>query len=338
MKSSALIAAIILLCGACSASEKGAEAAKSSEIAAVSERPAFSTDSAYAFVKKMVDFGPRVPNTQAHREAGDWMAAKLREYGWEVTEQNAALMAFDGTRLDARNIFAQLNPEKDRRLLLLTHWDSRPWADQDPDPSKRHLPVPAANDGASGVGILLEMARQLSLSRSDAAVDILMVDAEDWGDYGIEDSWALGTQYFVKNPPVAGYRPQEAILLDMVGAPGANFGFEYFSYQSNPKLLEKVWSTAYRLGFTNNFHMGFGGAVTDDHDILIKASIPSIDIIDYRGHSDYQGGFEPMWHTTGDNMDNISPETLGAVGTTLLQVIAERENPPKELSFNGGLE
>lgn len=282
------------------------------------EASAFDADSAYAFVAAMMDFGPRVPNTEAHARTGDWLAGKLRGYGWEVTEQKAIIPAFDGTQLRARNIFAQINPDLPDRTLLLAHWDSRPWADEDPDPAKRALPVPGANDGASGVGVILEIARQLQ--GSGAAVDVLFVDAEDWGSHDDEDSWALGTRHFAQNPPVEGYRPARAILLDMVGSPDATFGHEYFSMQANPALVEKLWSTAAALGHGNFFRPQFGGAVTDDHVELIKQGIPAVDIIDYRLSPDYQG-FDPAWHTTADDLDGISPRTLRAVGETVLTLI-----------------
>lgn len=282
----------------------------------------FDADSAFFNIKNLMEFGPRVPNTEAHRRSGDWLVGKMKDYGWQVTEQKADIKAFDGTVLHARNIFSQLNPENKERLLLLAHWDCRPWTDADPDPARRSEAVAGANDGASGIGVLLEIARQLSLMNTKAGVDILFVDAEDWGSHDDEDSWALGTRYFAQNPPVEGYAPSGAILLDMVGSPDATFGQEYFSSHSNPALLQKVWNHASKLGYGNYFHNGFGGAVTDDHVELIKQGIPAIDIIDYRYSSDYQG-FDPVWHTTADTIDNISPETLKAVGTTLMSVITE---------------
>lgn len=312
----------LLLLISCSAGRNvgGSDSAEADAPETATTAPAFDADSAYAFVERIVAFGPRVPNTEAHRLSGDALTAQLRSYDWDVIEQKATLTAFDGTPLKARNIFARINPEKPNRLLLMAHWDSRPWADADPDPAKQSLPVLGANDGASGLGVLLEIARQLSLQKSGAAVDILFTDAEDWGSHDDDDSWALGTRYFAQNPPVAGYRPSQAILLDMVGSPNASFGYEYFSRQSNPALLEKVWSAALSLGHGKYFHTGFGGAITDDHIELIKAGIPSIDIIDYRQENGYEG-FDPVWHTSRDDMQNISRETLGAVGQTLMKVL-----------------
>lgn len=279
----------------------------------------FDADSAYMYVARQVAFGPRVPNTEAHRMAGDWLVSELKRHGLKVTEQKADLKAFDGTILKSRNIFGQLNPDAKSRILLLAHWDCRPWADQDPDPEKRGEPVDGANDGASGVAVLLEIARQLSLQPDNKGVDILFVDAEDWGTEGDEDSWALGTQYFVENPPVKGYAPVEAILLDMVGGEGAIFCREYFSERSNPRLAEKIWSDAKNLGYGEIFQNRMGSAVMDDHVQLIKGGIPAIDIIEYHPGS----GFNPRWHTTSDNLEGISKTTLKAVGQTILTYLRQ---------------
>lgn len=276
----------------------------------------FDSDSAYSYVARQVAFGPRVPNTEVHRNTGDWLAAELRRHGAEVTEQKMTLKAFDGTNLNARNIFGQYNPSAKERILLLAHWDSRPWADRDPDASKRFQPVDGANDGASGVGILLEIARQLSIKPVNKGVDILFVDAEDWGTDGDEDSWALGARYFAENLPVEVYSPQGAILLDMVGGEGAVFCREYYSECSAPRIAEEIWQTAASLGYGNIFLNRMGSAILDDHVQLIKAGIPSIDIIEY--HPEDETGFNDRWHTSSDNMDGISKKTLNAVGQTVM--------------------
>ena len=279
----------------------------------------FDADSAYTYLAKQVAFGPRVPNSQEHQQTGDWLSAELRRHGAKVIEQTAQLKAFDGTILNSRNIFGQINPNAKERVLLLAHWDCRPWADKDPDPSKRNQPVDGANDGASGVAVLLEIARQLSLNPVNKGVDILFVDAEDWGTDGDDESWALGTKYFVENPPLKGYSPEYAILLDMVGGEGATFCREYFSERSAPQISEEIWRTAHQLGYEKVFLNRMGSAVMDDHIQLIKAGIPSIDIIEY--HPDGDTGFNSRWHTASDNLDGISKNTLNAVGSTLLQFI-----------------
>lgn len=281
--------------------------------------PDFNPDSAYNFVKKQVDFGPRVPNSEAHRRAGDWLVSTLRASGGEVTEQTMTLTAFDGTPLESRNIFASFNPDAEKRLLLLAHWDCRPWADEDENPALRRLPVDGANDGASGVGVLLELARLMGRNPlpEGKGVDILLVDAEDWGTDNNEESWAMGTRYFVNNPVKDGYKPSEGILLDMVGSKDATFYKEYFSETASPRLNAEIWSIASSLGFGNMFIPQIGSAVTDDHRPLIDAGIPTIDILDYRNGK----GFDPVWHTASDNMDNISSETLGSVGKVLTHYI-----------------
>lgn len=274
----------------------------------------FDADSAYSYVKKQVEFGPRVPNSDAHRLAGDWMVAELKRHGASVVEQRADIKAFDGTILHARNIFGQYNPEETDRTLLLAHYDCRPWADEDPDPAKHKTPVDGANDGASGVGVLLEIARQISIDNPGKGIDILFVDAEDWGSEGNDDSWALGARHFVKNPVIKGYRPSRVIVADMVGGRGASFPVEYFSQQSAPDLVNEIWSAARSAGYGQLFPMQLGGAVTDDHVEFIKEGIPAVDIIEY--HT--QQGFNPNWHTSSDNLANIDKNTLGAVGTTIM--------------------
>lgn len=281
-----------------------------------SELGNFNADSAYLYLAKQVAFGPRVPNTESHRLTGDWLISELKRHGANVIEQKADIKTFDGTILNARNILGQINPGSKERILLLAHWDCRPWADQDPDPQKRNLPVDGANDGASGVAILLELARQLALNPVNIGVDILFVDAEDWGEEGDDESWALGTKYFVENPPIKGFSPRGAILLDMVGGEGATFCREYFSEHSAPRLADAIWQTAAQLGYGKMFLNRMGSAIMDDHVQLIKAGIPSIDIIEY--HPYEENGFNSRWHTTSDNLEGISKETLAAVGNTIL--------------------
>lgn len=276
----------------------------------------FDADSAYLYIEKQVSFGPRVPNSESHRLTGDWLNAELKRHGAQVIEQKADLKAFDGTVLKSRNIFGQFNPEKKERVLLLAHWDTRPWADKDPDPKNRSLAIDGANDGGSGVGVLLEVARQLSENKTDKGIDILFVDAEDWGTDGDEESWALGTRYFVENPILPGYHPNSAILLDMVGGKDAVFCREYFSERSAPEISQQLWDIAAKNGYGNIFLNRMGSAILDDHVQLIRGGIPAIDIIEY--HPEDETGFNPRWHTLGDTMDGISKETLKAVGITLM--------------------
>ncbi|MDE6522464.1 MAG: M28 family peptidase [Muribaculaceae bacterium] len=309
--SAAIIITLLLSCGA------GKRTPDPDENQSISSETAstidFSADSAYSYVARQVEFGPRVPGSEAHMRCGDWLTEKLKSFGAEVTEQTATLTTFDGTNIPMRNIFARINPNAEKRILLLAHWDSRPWADNDPDPKKHSTPVDGANDGASGVGVLLELARSIEKGASAPGVDILLCDAEDWGEEQNDDSWAMGARYFANNLPQKGYMPSAAILLDMVGAQDATFMREYFSQLANPSLADQIWSIAKRLGHEQMFVNKMGSAVNDDHVELIKAGIPTIDIIDYREGS----GFFSGWHTASDNMDCISKETLQAVGEIL---------------------
>ncbi len=314
----------LTILGACCLAGCAKTTSTGSDSTPVQEAPAqmsapFDADSAYSFIARQVEFGPRVPGTAAHTACGDWLEQKLRETGCEVIVQRVTLHAFDGTPLPARNIFARFNPQAADRTLLLAHWDTRPWADNDPDSANHSKPVPGANDGASGVGVLLEVARQLNLAGSDKGIDILFTDAEDYGSDGDEDSWALGTRYFAENPPVAGYAPKQAVLLDMVGGAGSIFTREYFSNQYAPALLDDLWASARATGNEQLFSNTPGGAITDDHLELLKVGIPTVDIIGFSP----DGGFLPTWHTLRDDMTNISRETLQAVGTTLMHWLSK---------------
>ena len=288
------------------------------------EAPTFDADSAYLYVKNQVDFGPRVPNTPAHVACGDYLIAQLERFGAKVYVQEARLSTYDGKMLNARNIIGAYKPESKKRIALFSHWDSRPWADNDPDTQKHYTPILGANDGASGVGILLEVARQLQQKETEVGIDIIFFDAEDYGthrDYKgqhQEEHWCLGSQYWARNPHVQGYNARYGILLDMVGGKDATFKYEYYSEMYAKDVNRKVWRIADRLGFGNYFKKQDGGGATDDHLFVNKiARIPTIDIITT---SDRYSFFE-HWHTVKDDMNAIDKATLQAVGQTLLQVI-----------------
>lgn len=317
----AMISACIVLvaCGNTSGNDSSEVSEESTPVPVA----AFSADSAYQLVKAQCEMGPRVPGTPAHSRCAAWLEQRLKACCDTVIVQQGTVTTFDGKNLTISNFVGSFNPSAERRLLLVAHWDCRPWADNDPDESKHGQPVMGANDAASGVAVLLELARALKLTRPEAGVDILLVDAEDWGeDGGDEDSWALGTQYWAAHPHVDGYRADAGILLDMVGARGAQFSMEIFSLQYASSVVQTVWDTARSLGYSQYFLNSHGGAVTDDHvTINRKAGIPCIDIIDMR--SDTDTGFFQYWHTTGDTLDKIDATTLGVVGRTLANVIAK---------------
>ena len=280
----------------------------------------FNADSAYNYVKQQCDMGPRVPGTPAHEQCAQWLTSQLRRWCDTVIVQQAPVVTFDGTALNCKNIVGTFNPAATDRVLLLAHWDCRPWADNDPDPSLRQQPVMGANDAASGTAVILELARLMAQQRPEVGVDLLLVDVEDWGENENEDSWALGTQHWANNPHVAGYRANCGILLDMVGTRGARFTQEYFSKQYAQGVIDMVWKTASQSGFGSYFINQDGGAITDDHVMVNRlAGIPTIDIIDMRLDSDT--GFFDGWHTTHDTLDQIDPATLRAVGQTLVNLI-----------------
>ena len=287
--------------------------------------PAFDADSAWVFVENQVKFGPRVPNSEAHVACGNYLTSELKRFGAQVYEQEATLTAYNGTQLKAKNIIGSYNPENSKRVLLFAHWDSRPYADHDKDPANHMKPIDGADDGASGVGVLLEMARQFSIKSPAIGIDIIFFDAEDYGtpefvkEYK-ENTWCLGAQFWAKNPHVKGYKADFGILLDMVGAKNASFFKEATSMRYAPQIVEEVWSTARDLGYGKFFINAEGGAITDDHQyVILGRNIPCIDIIYTDPESD--NGFGPHWHTQNDTMDNIDRETLKAVGQTVLQVV-----------------
>lgn len=293
--------------------------------------PAFCADSAYAFTQAQCDFGPRAMNTEAHDRCGSWIVNKFRQYGCVVTSLRADLKGYDGTVLKSQNIWARIHPERTERILLCAHWDSRPWADNDPDSANWHKPILAANDAASGVAVMLEIARLLQRDTTlRVGVDFVCFDAEDWGtpqwaeSEGGDNSWALGAQYFAANLPY-GFHVRYGILLDMVGGEGARFYKEGMSMQFAPEIVKKVWRAARKAGYGNFFPRQEGGMVTDDHIPLNQtAHIPTIDIIPFYPDC-AQSSFGPTWHTLNDNMEHISRNTLKAVGQTMIQVIYTEE-------------
>jgi hypothetical protein len=293
--------------------------------------PPFNADSAYGYAKGQVDFGPRVCNSVAHEKCADFLVKKLKEFCPDVIVQKGQVKAFNGTMLNVKNLIASYNHGTNNRIFLCSHWDSRPFADHDPDVKKHNTPIDGANDGASGVGILLEIARQLSISKPAIGVDIIFLDAEDYGppedqkrNEDTTDWWGLGSQFWAKTQHKANYFAKYGILLDMVGAPNATFLQEEFSMKYAPAIVRNVWNMAGKLGYSNYFLYEKGGEIIDDHLYINKIlNIPTIDII----HLDRstKTGFYPTWHTTGDNLNSIDKTTLEVVGKTLMAVIASEK-------------
>ena len=294
----------------------------------------FNADSAYEFCAVQCAFGPRTMNSEAHEQCAQWIQQKFEQYGYQVTLQKADLKGYDGTVLKSTNIIAtapvrsvatQSQPAP--RIFICAHWDSRPWADNDPDEANWRKPVMAANDGASGVAVMLELARMLQQNDSvRLAVDFICFDAEDWGVPQWEedinsDSWALGAQYWAASDEAKFKTYQYAILLDMVGGQGARFYREYYSMRYARNIVERVWQAANTAGYGSIFPYKDGGGVTDDHvPVNEKAGIPCIDIINHYPDCE-QSSFGPTWHTVSDDMQHIDRNTLQAVGQTLVQFI-----------------
>ena len=305
----------------------------------------FNADSAYAFCEAQCDFGPCIMNSEAHERCAEWIAGKFRQYGFIVSLQQADLRGYDGTLLRSTNIIARSasvgspggsgspasagSPGASApRILLCAHWDSRPWADNDPDSANWRKPVMAANDGASGVAVMLEVARLLQQHDSArVAVDFVCFDAEDWGipQWAKEsdgDSWALGAQHWAAHPePLRPADYQYGILLDMVGGQGARFYQEGYSMRYARSILNKVWQAAAVAGYGSFFPSQEQGWITDDHvPVNETAGIPCIDIINHYPDCE-ASNFGPTWHTVSDDMQHIDRSTLKAVGQTLVQLL-----------------
>ena len=324
MKQLLILLSVTLLCAACG--DKHKKSADAADDALVAQQ--FSADSAFTFCQQQCDFGPRTMNSEAHEQCGQWIMDKFRSYGLEVSEQRATLTGFDGTPLQSNNITAHYQPELQQRILICAHWDSRPWADNDPDEANHQKPVLAANDGASGVAVMLELARVLSVDtcRLPVGVDFVCFDAEDWGTEHQSDSWALGAQYWAKNihKELNGKTYRYGILLDMVGGQGARFYQEGVSLLYAKNVVDRVWKAATIAGYSSMFPQADGGTITDDHVPVNQAGIPCIDIIPCYPDCE-QSNFGPTWHTISDDMEHIDPATLKAVGQTLLQVLFTEE-------------
>lgn len=291
----------------------------------VSPAPVFCEDSAYAYVAEQCQFGPRTMNSEAHEKCGDYIAETFKRFGAVVHDQYADAKLYTGTPVKMRNIVASFHPERAERILIAGHWDSRQWADNDPDEANHNTPIDGANDGASSVGVMLEIARQLQLdsdsNKVKIGVDLICWDAEDSGESGggSANSWCLGSQYWSGFRHVKGYTARYGINLDMVGGHNTVFYREQYSMMYAPAVVDKVWGAAHRIGYGKYFsYDDEGGAITDDHLEVNRGGIHCIDVI---GSDADNGGFPKTWHTLNDNIKNISKETLKAVGQTMLEVI-----------------
>jgi len=285
--------------------------------------PAFSSDSTYSHIEKQLSFGVRVPGTDGHKACKDWMVSKFKSYGADVIEQDFTANIYTGEKWPATNIIAQFNPENKKRVILSAHWDTRFIAEEDPDSSKRDQPIPGADDGASGTAVLIEMGRLLQQHPIDLGVDIILWDAEDQGNRSKdakEHTWCLGSQYWAGKKHKKNYRAQWGINLDMIGAKNPRFGQDEASKYFAGQLLNKVWTLAQNMGYSDMFVNEDTGGLTDDHLYVSReGKVPMIDIINQPAGTDTH--FMDKWHTHGDDIDNISKRSLRVVGQVVTAVI-----------------
>ena len=305
----AIVAGALLL----GAQVGGAQADAGRASPAVAPRPgAFDGAAALEYARAQVAFGPRVPGTAAARRAGDWLVAQMRERADTVIVQTWTHRTKDGVALPMRNIFAQIRPALTERVLYVAHWDTRPTSDSEYERELREQPGLGANDGASGVAMLLALADALKQVPPAVGVDILFVDGEDYGDFGPDVDVVIGSAYFAENLPIRGYRPAYGVVWDMIGDRDLRIQQERHSLRNAPEVVERVWTRAAALGYSRYFVQSQGHQVMDDHVPLQKIGWRVIDVIDL----DY-----PYHHTTSDTIDKISAESLRIVGEVALALV-----------------
>lgn len=266
----------------------------------------FDGESAITYAKAQVDFGPRIPGTPGAQKAGDWIVSEMKQRADTVIVQTWTHVTQDGKRLPMRNILARFNPSAADRILYVTHWDTRPVSDQAENLGERQLPVPGANDGASGVGLFVALGDALKKNPTTTGVDLLFVDGEDYGQF--DDKLAdvlIGSAYFTRNPPDSGYRPIFGVLWDMIGDKDLLIKKEGYSVERAPEVVDRVWGKALELGYGSIFVGETQGAITDDHVPFLQAGYRMIDVIDI----DY-----PYHHRPSDTLDKISARSLSIVG------------------------
>ena len=329
MKKITIVLFVLITFVSCESDNKPSQTQKQDKKSVVV--PAFNGDSAYYFVAKQCEFGPRVPESAAHQQCAEWFISTLSSYADTVYVQDFKARVYDGKLMNGKNIIATFNPNAKKRIIVAAHWDSRPFADNDPDEKNWHTPIDGANDGASGCGVMMEMARVMHTNRiaDNIGIDLIFFDLEDygspkWADESLHDdlAWGLGSQYWAKNHHVFGYSAYYGILLDMVGASNPRFPKEFYSQQNAAWVVNKVWHIARDMGYSNCFTNELGDPINDDHVyMMLYASIPTIDIIHLVGDDNRTSCFYPYWHTVNDNIDQIDKTTLQMVGNVVMKVV-----------------
>lgn len=322
-----IIAVVLIGLNACDGG-KPSTAAEETEVKGMIENPSkkFNSDSAFDFISKQVAFGYRIPGTKEHKACAEWLFGKLNQFCDTAYFPKGSTTTHEGKSIPVYNLIGSFRPNATRRILLASHWDSRPIADNGPIENRRS-PIDGANDGASGVAVLLEIARNIDSLPEDVGIDIVFFDAEDLGISEVENSFCLGSQYWAKNAHVPRYTAHFGILLDMVGGKKAKFYWEGNSKNWGSYILSHVWTIAQELGFGSRFITESTAPVIDDHAYVYEGTqIPMIDIIDYH----HSSGFPEEWHTVNDNLENIHKPTLNAVGITLENTLL---TPPPSLFY-----
>ena len=277
--------------------------------------PKFNGETAFGFLTAQCEFGPRTPGSAAHDKCLDYLVQTLNKSADQVFTQRF-MFSFGSPKQSATaaNVIARFQPEKKDRILLCAHWDSRPWADNDPDPENHNKPVLGANDGASGVAVLLHIAELLKKQPTSPGIDIVLFDAEDAGDHYQDQTWALGAEAFAREY-ARSFKPRYAILLDMIGDADLNIYQDQYSVMYSRPVVDKIWNKAAELGIYE-FIADVGYAVYDDHVPLLRAGIQSVDIIDFN---------YTYWHTINDTPENCSAASLEKVGRVVVGVIYDEK-------------
>ena len=273
----------------------------------------FRGDTAFAYIQRQLAFGPRIPNTAGAKQTGDWLLAQLRARADTVIVQEFQQRTAKGQTLKLRNFLARFRPQATDRILFVAHWDTRPFADKSANLGQQRMPVPGANDGASGVAVLLGVADALKAKPPTVGVDLLFVDGEDYGNFSDSTETLIGARYFAKHLP-PGYTTLFAVLFDMVGDKDLQFQQEGYSMANAPEVVQRVWQTAARLGYGRVFQARAEQPLIDDHVPLQQAGIRAIDVIDF----DF-----PYHHTTEDTIDKVSAASLQIVGDVAVALVRQ---------------
>lgn len=275
------------------------------------DRPAFDGAAALEYARQQLDFGPRIPGSEGHARMGDWLVQQMRERADTVVEQTWTHVTVAGDSLPMRNVLARFHPDSRRRILYVAHWDTRPISDK-ADAARRSIPVPGANDGASGVALLMAVADQLQAMPPNVGVDLLFVDGEDYGDFDRMEDVLIGSRWFAQNLPEADYQPMIGVVWDMIGDADLVIHQEGYSLRGAPEVVERVWRVAGELGHSSTFRSSSQGGVVDDHIPLLEVGLRVINVIDMN---------YPPHHTPDDTMDRISAASLQIVGEVAMGVI-----------------